>query len=285
MSLDDVRRRIEALNRGPLPDHDSAKPVPPVEGHGRASQNPDALARREPRPTLEQSIKGDELKLASGCCYRVSRRLSRCWMGEPAIGHRVGETVLRARDRIDELDAGLTDLIEAGPETLLFMDTETCGFAGTPVFLIGTMWLAQDDLHVEQLLARNYEEEAAILDRFAALCRQKRSLVTFNGKSFDWPFLQDRAAVARIDLPLPELHCDLLHVCRRKYRSSLPDCKLQTLETHVLSRRRVGDIPGSEIPGAYHDFVQTGDARTMREVVHHNFLDLVSMAELVVEVL
>jgi uncharacterized protein YprB with RNaseH-like and TPR domain len=50
----------------------------------------------------------------------------------------------------------------------------------------------------------------------------------------------------------------------------------------VLGRKRAGDIPGSEIPGAYHEFVRTGDARRMAAVIHHNRLDLLSMLELIV---
>ena len=110
-------------------------------------------------------------------------------------------------------------------------------------------------------------------------------MVTFNGKTFDWPFVRDRAAICGVELVEPDAHCDLLHVSRRRYRRSLPDCKLQTLELYVCKRRRVGDIPGSEIPAAYHEFVQTGDARLIRDVVHHNFLDLITMAELMIDLL
>jgi uncharacterized protein YprB with RNaseH-like and TPR domain len=164
---------------------------------------------------------------------------------------------------------------------VLFLDLETCGFAGTPVFLIGCMWYSRGDMKVEQLLARNYEEEPSIVARLAELIERLPLLATYNGKSFDWPFVRDRAAVSRLDVSEPAAHCDLLHASRRRYRGTLPDCKLQTLELYVCRRRRAGDIPGSEIPAAYHDFVRTGDARQIRDVVHHNFLDLVTMAELV----
>ena len=74
-------------------------------------------------------------------------------------------------------------LAGSGPDSLLFVDLETCGFAGTPVFLVGVMLAADGDLHVEQLLARNYEEEPAILVRFAELCRGRRVLTTFNAEA------------------------------------------------------------------------------------------------------
>jgi uncharacterized protein YprB with RNaseH-like and TPR domain len=65
----------------------------------------------------------------------------------------------------------------------------------------------------------------------------------------------------------------------------LPDCRLQTLEVFLCNRRRTGDVPGSEIPAAYHRFVSTGDARLLRDILHHNFLDLFTMAELVPKLL
>ena len=49
----------------------------------------------------------------------------------------------------------------------------------------------------------------------------------------------------------------------------------------ILGRKRTGDIPGREIPAAYHEFVRTKDARKMAAVIHHNRLDLLSMMELV----
>jgi uncharacterized protein YprB with RNaseH-like and TPR domain len=167
----------------------------------------------------------------------------------------------------------------------MFVDLETCGFAGTPLFLVGVMYLAGDDFRIEQLLARNYSEETGIVARFRDLLAEHPHLVTFNGKSFDWPFLADRAAFHHVDLPTPRAHCDLLHLARRRFRSALPDCRLQTLERYVCGRLRTGDIPGSEIPGAYHTFVRTGDARQIRDIVHHNFLDLVTMADILTELI
>jgi uncharacterized protein YprB with RNaseH-like and TPR domain len=81
--------------------------------------------------------------------------------------------------------------------------------------------------------------------------------------------------------PRPVLiHCDLLHHARRRWGKQLPDCRLQTLERHVCRRRRDEDIPGHEIPAAYHDFVRTGDAWLIRSVLHHNALDLITLLQL-----
>ncbi len=160
---------------------------------------------------------------------------------------------------------------------------------------------------MSQLLARNYAEEKSLLQTLWSIAADKRVLVTFNGKSFDWPMVHDRSTlhhlgqdprdssvtapdhstVAAATTPLgrqdrrPNLiHCDLLHHARRRWGKQLPDCRLQTLERHICRRERAEDIPGREIPAAYHDFVRHGDAWLMRGVLHHNALDLITLLQL-----
>jgi tetratricopeptide (TPR) repeat protein len=47
--------------------------------------------------------------------------------------------------------------------------------------------------------------------------------------------------------------------------------------------RRVGDIPGMDIPGRYFAFLRSGDARPLEPVLEHNRLDLISLAAVVSE--
>ena len=57
------------------------------------------------------------------------------------------------------------------------------------------------------------------------------------------------------------------------------------MEKHLLGRLRTGDIPSAAIPDAYHQFVATSDARMIADALHHNLLDLLTMAQLVVSLL
>ena len=75
-------------------------------------------------------------------------------------------------------------------------------------------------------------------------------------------------------------HIDILHHARRRWRKQLPNCKLQTLEWHVCRRRRTADIPGSQIPAVYANYVRTGFERDMDTVLRHNALDLVTLFDL-----
>jgi uncharacterized protein YprB with RNaseH-like and TPR domain len=193
------------------------------------------------------------------------------------------------------------------PQAVIYLDLETCGFAGSMIFLIGLVHYRHDRWLLSQLLARNYAEEKALLQTFWRMTAGKRLLVTFNGKSFDWPMVHDRSTLhhlgrdprtarrpgqpaqprpsegpemTRHDLRPELLHCDLLHHARRRWRNRLRDCKLQTLEQYICGRRRTADIPGREIPQAYHDFVRSGDAWPIRSILHHNALDLITLLQL-----
>ena len=106
------------------------------------------------------------------------------------------------------------------------------------------------------------------------------TLVTFNGKSYDLPFLMQRASLHGVALRPPTGHLDLLHLARRRWKHDLRDCRLQTLERHICRRSRSGDVPGEEVPGLYHDFVRRGDPYRLIPVFHHNLLDVITMAEI-----
>ncbi|HEU4726202.1 MAG TPA: ribonuclease H-like domain-containing protein [Candidatus Eisenbacteria bacterium] len=167
-----------------------------------------------------------------------------------------------------------------GHRRLLYLDIETCGLSGVPVFLVGLGFVVDRNIVFRQLFARDYAEERALLFELSRIARDFDALVTFNGKTFDAPFLQDRAVHHRVPFALPQPHLDLLWMARRRWKAHLPNCRLQTLEWRVLRRRRGGDVDGSEIPGHYHDYVKRGEAHRLVPVFHHNLLDVVAMVEL-----
>ncbi len=168
------------------------------------------------------------------------------------------------------------------PEGALFIDTETTGLAGSMVFLLGAMRIAGDDIRLVQVLARDYAEEGELAALWSEMLGGSDMLVSFNGKSFDVPVLRDRMNLHRIKSPPEPPHLDLLHHSRRRWKGEFPDCRLQTLEWHICGRRRVGDIPGEEIPAVYHHYVRTGEINDMLSVFHHNALDLITLAEIAI---
>jgi hypothetical protein len=160
----------------------------------------------------------------------------------------------------------------------LFFDIEATGLGNSPVFLVGVMRELGGDLVVRQFLARDYSEEAAVIRGFLEEATAARELVSYNGKSYDLPYLRNRAVATAVPFALDLPHRDLLHEARRKWKEVLPDCRLQTIERRILGRGRADDIPGHAIPDAYHAFVRTGDPRDIVRILEHNRIDLLSLA-------
>jgi len=163
-----------------------------------------------------------------------------------------------------------------GWKSLVFIDLETCGFAGTPLFLAGILRWDGSALVLDQYMARTYAEEGAVVDAAVTAVRD-RCAVSFNGKSYDIPFLRERAGRHGMDPPRPRAHLDLLHAARRRWRHRLPDCRLVTLEAALGGRPRTADVPGRDVPERYHAYVRTGRARLIVPVLRHNRDDLLTL--------
>ncbi len=168
----------------------------------------------------------------------------------------------------------------------VFLDTETTGLAGgagTAAFLIGVGYVEGSKFVVRQYFMRDYHEEGALLEALAEDLKRFRHFVTYNGKMFDVPLLDARYRLNRGRFPLADApHLDLLHPARRLWKLRLDSCRLQSLEVELLGLRRVGDIPGDQIPNIYFDWVRRRDARALARVFDHNRQDILSLAALAV---
>jgi uncharacterized protein YprB with RNaseH-like and TPR domain len=178
---------------------------------------------------------------------------------------------------------GATDLELLGfyaPEAITFIDIETLGlFYMYPVFLIGTLRFNDGQGLIRQFLARNYDEEAAILAELDDALRNQGVLVSYNGRSFDIPYLKGRLRVNRMDDRFEAFHLDLLRHTRQHYRMVLPDCRLVTVESCLLQEERQGDLPGSGTPEQYRRFLDTGERSFIDPILIHNAADLLTLAK------
>ncbi|HXJ93229.1 MAG TPA: ribonuclease H-like domain-containing protein [Terriglobia bacterium] len=185
------------------------------------------------------------------------------------------------------LELFLEDSVLPDASELVYLDTETTGLAGgtgTCAFLIGLGMIEGADFVVRQFFLRDYPDEKAILAALAQRLAGYKGLVTFNGKTFDVPLLETRYALARQRSPFGRMiHLDLLHPARRLWKLRLESCQLTHLEQEVLGITRKGDVPGSEIPGIYFDYLRSGDARGLQPVFYHNALDIITLAALTAE--
>lgn len=175
-------------------------------------------------------------------------------------------------------DAELLGLFQ--PEEVACLDIETTGLWGNqPLFLVGLLKAEGGGLVLEQLLARHYREEKALLTYLADVLGGVRTVVTFNGKRFDLPYIEQRFIYHGLPQPAEPFHVDLYFHARR-LPQDLPNRRLVTLEEHLLGAEREGDVPGYLVPTIYHRFVRTGEAELLFPVLQHNAQDVLSLARL-----
>jgi uncharacterized protein YprB with RNaseH-like and TPR domain len=213
----------------------------------------------------------------------------RNWFSTPEFAEPSPTTLeLLSRTR-DELVSRKTRAALEDPEKWLFLDTETTGLAGgtgTYAFLIGLAWWDAGGLQVEQFFMRDFAEEHSLLQELSQRVAERPVLVTFNGKSFDWPLLESRFTMTRsIAVPKLAAHLDLLHPARALWKLRLGSVRLVELERQILDAPRLGwhresDVSSALIPQFYFDYLRGGSAEPLAGVVRHNQMDLRGLAAL-----
>jgi uncharacterized protein len=167
------------------------------------------------------------------------------------------------------------------PGDFVFLDIETLGLFSRPIILFGIGIIDHGQLVVRQYLLRDIIEEQsalmATLEQFTSDCP---ALVTFNGKSFDAPYLADRLAYYGMGTLAGIPHFDVLHFSRRRWKDEFPSLRLSALEKEILGVRREDDIPGQMVPEFYETYLRSGNCGPLVPVVRHNRQDIVSLARL-----
>lgn len=195
--------------------------------------------------------------------------------GEPCDIHRLFSARKGSAHPLTLLSSGLFPL-----EQFRFVDIETLGIFGRPLILIGLGYFQSGEFLVNQYLLRDISEEVPALCAFLDEIPKDAVLVSFNGRSFDIPYIADRLAYYGLS-PLPEIpHFDLLHPSRRLWKHVAPDCRLGTLEARMLNIARDDDLPGALVPEWYCRYMETKNPGPLVPIVEHNRQDVVSLAHL-----
>ncbi|WP_144474148.1 ribonuclease H-like domain-containing protein [Bacillus pumilus] len=170
------------------------------------------------------------------------------------------------------------------PHELFFFDTETTGLSGgtgNMIFLLGHARVFSDKVVVKQHLLTNPGNEVALYKSFLDEVNVE-SLVTYNGKSFDWPQVKTRHTLLRDQIPaLPEFgHFDLLHGSRRLWKHKYERMGLSVVEKEELHVQRENDTPGFLAPMIYFHFLKEQNPKLIEGILTHNELDVLSLISL-----
>ncbi len=166
---------------------------------------------------------------------------------------------------------------------LISLDTETTGLGsstGTVAFLVGIGGWQGAEFVTHQLVMADHADEPALLQALDAHIRADAWLVTYNGKSFDWPLLETRYRMYRRRAPEHAGHLDLLPIARQVWKHRLPDARLASVEAAVAGVERHEDLPGAMIPDRFFGWLRSGRPELLVDVLDHNREDVVSLGRL-----
>ena len=283
----DLKERLNRLTS--VSKHTPTQPSP-FEGEGwggvdlrqrldRLLEPKKAYRKRVVFP-IDQLVKGEVIRTPEGETFLTKEYFpSHFRYGEMALGdiHNLPTYpahLLLKDERFKELDF----------RRALFLDTETTGLAGgtgTFAFMVGLGFFEEDQFSIHQFFMRDYSEEKASLSLIKDMLESFQFLVTFNGRQYDIPLLETRFILSRIPSTIREMpNFDLLYPSRKIWKGAYENCRLITLESHLLGVERTDDIPSEWIPYLYFDYIQTGDARKIYQVFYHNQMDILSMVGL-----
>jgi uncharacterized protein len=258
-----LRRRIARIDRKYQP---------------KAGRAPLVATRVTPRHSgrfIEELLSGEVVRTAFGEHFETEK------LWEPHRRHgsiSVGELANLPDDFLGALSTGAIG--PAPPSSWAFLDTETTGLAGAYAFLIGVGSIEPSGFRLRQFFLRDASEEASALARLAEYLARFEVLITYNGKVYDQPLLENRFRATRTARqPFTRLpHLDVLFGARRLWKLRLESCRLVDLEYRILGVEREGDLPGALIPYYYFDYQRTQQAMRLVPILHHNAMDILSLA-------
>ena len=170
-------------------------------------------------------------------------------------------------------------------QKIVFLDIETSNLsidAGSFVFLIGLCYFTPTGLETNLLFIESPADEIALLLVLEERLSMFSTVGSYNGKSFDIPFLKNRAIFHKLPFTFTKLfHIDFLHVSRSIWKKRIINCKLSDIEKEILSVSRSNEeIPGWLVPQIYFDFLDQKDPEILKGVFYHNKIDVLSLAAL-----
>jgi hypothetical protein len=176
---------------------------------------------------------------------------------------------------------------------LLFIDIETLGIYDSPIIIVGIGFYEKKQYKVMQYFARGIEEEIAICEHLRKHIFPKfKCFVSYNGKSFDIPYLANRflyyfdenPMIFEDDIPYKDAntkfgHIDLYHNVVRKFKGQFENYQLTTIEQELLNWKRENELPSNLVGLCYKRYLK--DAQNyiglIKECIEHNYYDLLSL--------
>ena len=165
----------------------------------------------------------------------------------------------------------------------VFFDIETTGFSPKTeqIYLMGVLIPEDDGGRLIQWFAENAADESALLQAILPYFREDQPIISFNGDSFDLPFIRERCiAWGMTDHPDSITSLDLYKIIRPyKALFGLADLKQKTVEK-ALNIGRDDTYSGGELIKVYLSWQLTRSPALLDLLFLHNRDDVAGLAAL-----
>ncbi|WGI17516.1 ribonuclease H-like domain-containing protein [Methanonatronarchaeum sp. AMET-Sl] len=162
---------------------------------------------------------------------------------------------------------------------IALLDIETLGLTNQPIILIGIGLPQKNQLKLHQLLLQNPKQEKAVLHQTQQYLKNKKTIITFNGKSFDIPYIKKRQHHHKIPTQNHPTHIDLYHYTKKTHQN-LKKHNLNHIETTLLNIKRKIDIPSKRVPDYYQTYLKKQNPGPLLPILSHNRQDILTLTNL-----
>ncbi len=162
-------------------------------------------------------------------------------------------------------------------ENQVILDIETTGLSSkyAAIYMIGLIYNDNKKTKFEQWFALKKEDEYEILFKLFQLIKDK-IIITFNGDSFDMPFIKNRAKLYSLDCP-SYISIDLIKPMKKiKSILGLENVKLKTVE-HYFGHFRDDTFTGGMLIEVYLAYLESFDEKLKQVLLLHNYDDLIGL--------
>lgn len=159
----------------------------------------------------------------------------------------------------------------------LFFDIETTGLSAdiSAITLIGCCDM---DRHITQWFNEDGFSQKQILSDFLAFIKSYDTLITFNGTTFDLPFLTSKIKEFKLNASFDRYeHLDLYQILK-PYKNlwGLKNFRQKNLEEY-LGFHRTDKLSGKKLIKTYQNYLEKGDTKDKEAVLLHNREDLLGL--------
>lgn len=159
----------------------------------------------------------------------------------------------------------------------LFFDIETTGLSAdiSAITLIGCCDM---DRNITQWFNEDGFSQKQILSDFLAFIKSYDTLITFNGTTFDLPFLTSKIKEFKLNASFDRYeHLDLFQILK-PYKNlwGLKNFRQKNLEEY-LGFHRTDKLSGKKLIKTYQNYLEKGDTKDKEAVLLHNREDLLGL--------